>query len=387
MQHQRMRETKGLYNLPEQIRFCSRCTISNQRPRISFNSKGVCSACQFSDYKQEVNWEEREKELETLCDNHRSKDGDYDVIVPCSGGKDGSFVAHILKERYGMNPLCVTWSPLRPSKIGRQNIYNFIDSGFNSIIGTPDPNTASILAWHSLVEMGDPFQPFIYGQTNFPLQIATRFGVSLIMYGENGEVEYGGDMKNADKPSRQIKDHKKHYFSGYDPEYWKELGLTDKDLKPYMQPTIEAIRSNNTEIHFMSYYTKWDPQSNYYYAKANTGFSPNPTRSEGTYSRYASLDDEIDGIHYYLAYMKFGIGRCTSDTAHEIRDGLIDRDEGIQLVRLYDGEYPEESVKAFSRYTNKSQDEINYAMNSWRSSHIWEDLGADGYRLKRAIWQ
>jgi len=382
-----MRNTRGLYNLPESIRFCKECTISNQRPRISFNSEGICSACQFSNYKNKVDWSERAKELERLCDIHRSKNGDYDVVVPCSGGKDGSFVAHLLKEKYGMNPLCVTWSPLRPSDVGRKNIYSFIDSGFNSIIGTPDPTVASILAWHSLVEMGDPFQPFIYGQTNFPFQIATRFGVSLIMYGENGEVEYGGDMKNADKPTREIIDHKRHYFSGYDPEYWKGLGLTDKDLKPYMQPSIERVRLNKTEIHFLSYYTKWDPQSNYYYAKKNTGFTPNSTRSEGTHSRYASLDDEIDGVHYYLAYIKFGIGRCTSDTAHEIRDGLIDREEGIQLVKQYDGEYPEKSVKAFSDYTNKSMDEIDKVMNSWRSEHIWDDLGKGGYRLKKAIWE
>jgi N-acetyl sugar amidotransferase len=347
----------------------------------------VCSACNFADFKlNSINWSERERELQRLCDRFRSKNGEYDVVVPCSGGKDGSFVAHQLKYKYKMNPLCVTWSPLVPTQIGQRNLRRFLESGFHSIVGTPDPIIASKLSWHSFERMGDPFQPFIYGQTNFPLKIASSFGISLIMYGENGEVEYGGDMKNACVPTREISDHKGHYFSGYDPEYWKELGFSQSDLLPYMQPSIEKIRSNNTEIHFLSYYTCWNPQENYYYANKNTGFTANEVRSVGTYSKYASLDDKIDGLHYYLAFIKFGIGRCTSDTAHEIRDGVIDREEGIQLVKLYDGEYPAESIKAFSEYTSKSVEEIINIIDSWRGEHVWDRNDDGNYDLKSPIY-
>ena len=190
------REVKDLYKLPESILFCKKCTISNQRPRITFNKDQVCSACQFRELKDShIDWREREEYLQELCNKHRSIDGDYDVIVPCSGGKDGGFVAHILKNKYGMNPLCVTWSPLRPTELVEKNLQAFIDSGFNSIVGSPNPHVSARLTWESFKELGDPFQPFIYGQTNFPLQIAVNFGISLIMYGENGEVEYGGYEK------------------------------------------------------------------------------------------------------------------------------------------------------------------------------------------------
>ncbi len=380
------RNVKKLYNLPDKILFCKKCTISNQRPRITFNSDQICSACEFRILKDtQIDWDEREKCLEDLCNKHRSKDGNYDVIVPCSGGKDGGFVAHVLKTKYNMNPLCVTWAPLRPTKLGARNLKAFIDSGFNSIVGTPNPQVSARLTWESFKELGDPFQPFIYGQTNFPLQIAVKFGISLIMYGENGEVEYGGDMKNSNKPTREIKDHKKHYFSGLPPEFWIDKGFTKSDLNPYLQPDYSSIMGNNTEIHFMSFYTKWDPQENYYYCKRNTGFSPRESRSIGTYSRYASLDDEIDDLHYYLAFVKFGIGRCTSDTAHEIRDGLIEREEGAMLVKQYEGEYPNKCVEHFCNFTRKTKEDVNEIIEEWRSDHIW--LIKDGkHELKKAIW-
>lgn len=380
------RSVLKLYNLPAKVQYCKYCTISNQRPRITFDSQGVCSACNFQEYKRNrIDWKERECELSKLLDKYRRSDGSYDVIVPCSGGKDGSYVAHQLKFKYGMNPLCVTWAPLRYTDIGRANLDSFINSGFNHILGTPNPIVTRKLTQLSTKHMGDPFQPFIYGQTNFPLQIAVSYNISLIMYGENGEVEYGGDMKNAFTPTREITDHNNHYFSGLPPESWVEKGIDITELAPFMPPKYEDIVSNNISIHFFSYYKYWDPQENYYYCKDNTGFCPNPSRSEGTYSKYASLDDKFDGFHYYLGYIKFGIGRTTSDTAHEIRDGKIDRDEGIALVKRYDGEPPAQYLDEFLDYCNLSHAEYSSIVDSWRSSHIWEDC--DGiWSLKYPIW-
>ena len=184
--------------------------MSNQRPRILFTEDGICSACTFNTYKRtKIKWDEREIELKRLCDRHRKSNGDYDVIVPCSGGKDGGFVAHQLKYKYGMSPLTVTWAPLKATNIGRQNLDAFISAGFSHVLGIPDPIITRKLTQLSFRHLGDPFQPFIYGQTNFPLQMAVQNKVSLIMYGENGEVEYGGDMKNANSPTREIGDHKK----------------------------------------------------------------------------------------------------------------------------------------------------------------------------------
>jgi N-acetyl sugar amidotransferase len=374
------------YSLPETVRYCRRCTISNQRPRITFDEHGVCSACNFADFKRtKIDWDERERELLALCDTHRCTDGGYDVIVPCSGGKDGSFVAHQLKFKYGMNPLTVTWAPLKATDVGRRNLDAFIRSGFDNVLGTPNGIVTRKLTQLAFNHLGDPFQPFIYGQTNFPLNMAVKHGVSLIMYGENGEVEYGGDMKNALRPDRDIQDHDKHYFSGMPPEFWVEHGISANDLKPFYAPPYERIIANKTTIQFFGHYKFWDPQENFYYCREHTGFFPNTERSEGTYSKYASLDDKIDGFHYYLAYIKFGIGRTTSDAAHEIRDGKITREEGIALIKRFDGEFPQRYFDEFLDYCAISKDQFEEVIDSWRSDHLWTRLD-DKWQLINPIW-
>jgi len=376
----------GLYSLPTNVKFCKSCTISNQRPRINFDENGICSACNFAELKKKLNWKKREEELKKLCDRFRKSNGEYDIIIPCSGGKDGSMVAHQMKQDYGMNPLCVTWSPLRYTEVGRKNLDSFIASGFNHILGTPSPIVTKKLTELSFKTIGDPFQPFIYGQYNFPLTVALNFGVSLIMYGENGEVEYGGDMKNAYKPDRTVEDQLRHYFSGVPPKQFSEMGINKNDLKPFDAPDLNRLKKNKTEIHFFSYYKYWDPQENFYYAQEHCNFEPNPERNEGTFSKYASLDDKFDGFHFYLAFIKFGIGRCTSDSAHEVRDKKITKEEGIALVKKYDGEFPKKYYKEFLDFCSIDDDDFTKIIDSWRSEHIWTKDKEGKWILKTPIW-
>ena len=351
------------------------------RPRITFDAKGVCSACRFAESKALVDWTARENELKKLCDRHRKACGSFDVIVPVSGGKDGGFVAHQLKTVYGMTPLCVTWAPLLPTDIGRQNLDAFVASGFDVIQGRPNGQTTRKLTCLAFEHLGDPFLPFIYGQTNFPLQMAVRYKIPLIMYGENGEVEYGGDMKNANRPTRDIGDHDKHYFSGKPPEFWTQHGISEAQLKPFQSPPYSEVKANGTQIHFFSYYKKWDPQENFYYCTEHTGFTPNPERTGGTYSKYASLDDKLDGLHYFLAFCKFGIGRATSDSAHEIRDGKITREEGVALVRKFDHEFPEKHFVEACEYMGLSTTEAMDIIQKWKNHEVW-----DGDKLRTAVW-
>ena len=382
------KNTKERYNLPSEVKFCKKCTISNQRPRISFDENGICSACNYASFKQnEINWTDREKELVNLLDKHRKNDGSFDVIVPSSGGKDSAYIAHELKHKYGMNPLTVTWSPHLYTDIGWRNFQSMIHTGdLSNILGTPSGKTHRKLTKLSFDILGDPFQPFIYGQTNFPMQTAVRYRIPLIMYGENGEVEYGGNMKNAFTPTRDYRsDHKKHYFSGISPEDMIKYGVSEKDIKPYMAPPSEQLDEIGCEIHFYGYYKKWIPQELYYYCVDNTGFTANPVRSEGTYSKYASLDDQLDGFHYYLAYIKFGLGRATSDSAHEIRDGHLTRNEGAQLVRKFDGEFPEKYFKVFLDYCGITEEYFHEVIDSWRSEHLWGKDENNEWKLKHNV--
>jgi N-acetyl sugar amidotransferase len=371
---------------PTEIQFCTRCVISNQRPRIRFDDEGVCSACRFAERKAVIDWSTRERQLRALCDRYRSPDGSFDVIVPGSGGKDSGYVAHQLKYVYGMHPLTVTWAPHMYTDVGRQNFQAFINAGFDNILGTPNGKVHATLTRLAFEHMGDPFQPFVYGVKSLPIRIATAFNIPLVMYGENGEVEYGGDSKNEDKPTHDIAgDLLKHYWSGVGPMEWTKFGVPAADLLYYMPPPAAEIERVGVQCHFFSYYKRWVPQENYYYCIENIGFTPNPDgRSEGTYSKYASIDDKVDGFHYYLGFIKFGIGRATSDAAHEIRDGHLTRDEGVALVRRYDGEFPAKYLDDFLTYTDLTKERFCEVVDSFRSPNVWLDDGGV-WRLRSQV--
>ena len=246
---------KGKYKLSSEVKFCKRCVVSNQRPRIVFDDEGVCSACRFAEHKKNViNWSKREAELVKLCNKHRSKDGSYDVIVPGSGGKDSNYVAHMLKEKYNMHPLVVTWAPHIYTDIGKKNLTAFIDSGFDNILITPNGAVHKKLTKAAFIEMGDPFQPFIFGQYSAPFRVAIQYEVPFVIYGEDGEVEYGGSMEHADRASLSYKDFIANRFSSVFPESFEKYGITKEELSKYglSQKELKKIQDLLTKIPLIS---------------------------------------------------------------------------------------------------------------------------------------
>ncbi len=374
------------YNLPEEVRYCKKCVISNQRPRIVFDDEGVCYACRFAEYKHnDVDWDERDRQLRELLDKHRRSDGGHDIIVPSSGGKDSDNVAHKLKHEYGMNPLTVTWAPHLYTTIGWENFRALVDAGFDNVMGHPNGQMYRKLTRLATIEIGDPFQPFIYGQILFPLQVAFKHDIKLIFSGENGEAEYSGNPDAWDHPGFSIEDYKSLWFSDVPVESWLEKGFSRKDLALLLPPEPEVLEKANIERYFWSYFQKWIPQENFYYASEHCGFKPNPEgRSEGTYTKYTSLDDRIDGFHYYFMLLKFGIGRATSDAAHEIRDGHITREEAVALVNRYDTEFPNEYFDTFLEYCNFTEDEFLEVVERWRNESLWKKAGND-WQLKQSV--
>ncbi len=380
------RDVRAYYKLPEQVLFCKKCVTSNQRPRIEFDEHGVCNACNYAYKKQFViDWSERQRELRELLDRHRSRNGRYDVVVPVSGGKDSGFVAHQIKHRYGMHPLTVTWAPHIYTDVGWNNLQSFVHSGFDNILGTPNGRVNRTLTRLSFELLGDPFQPFIYGQHAFPFRIAVNYKIPLVFYGENGEAEYGGATRNENQRGNAIEDFKDFYFSGLPPADLVKHGIAESDLQSYRVPAYEELKQTGIEMHWFGYHNKWLPQENYYYAVEHCGFRANPDgRSEGTYSKYSSLDDRIDGFHFYLSYIKFGLGRATRDASQEIRSGHITREEAIALVKKYDGEFPGKWFKDFLDYTELTEERFWEVIDSFRPPHLWERVGG-AWRLKHVV--
>lgn len=375
----------------KKVVYCKKCVMSNQRPLVYFNDKGVCGQCLWAEYKRtKLDWDKREKELEELCDKHRSKDGSWDVVVPGSGGKDSSYTAHTLKKKYGMHPLSVTWASALPTQIGTENLLSFINSGFDNILISPNGEIHRKLSKLSLLEYGENFLPFSYGQIHVPIHIAVRYNIPFVMYGENSELEYGGPLKNWDNPVVDFEsdDYVVTQFAPSNkptkPEMFGEKGISLSDLKLYRLPSMDEIQRVGVAEHYFSYYEDWKPEKHYQVARKYLGFKPNPVRSEGTYTNFASLDDKTDGIHYYLMFAKFGIGRATSDAAHQIRDGIITRDEGVDLVRQYDGEFPTLYLKDSLEYLDIDIDTLFRTIDKFRRPIIWKKEKNE-WKLRRQV--
>lgn len=383
---------------PAEVKFCRKCVVSNQRPRITLDEDGTCSACRYAYKKHHViDWDEREKMLVELLDRHRSKDGSFDCIVPSSGGKDSGYVSHQLKYKYGMHPLTVTWAPFEYTDIGWQNYLSFKDSGFDNLLCFPNGILHRKLSRLAFELLGDAWEPFAYGQKAYAFNIAVKFRIPLMFYGESGEIEYGGSLLNVDKTFETPDDWKEFYYKGSGIDELIENGFaagifTKDDIENnafqlYRIPDPGELAEIGAEMHWFSFYKKWVPQENYYYCVDNIGFQANPSHSEGTYSKYASLDDKQDGYHFYLAYIKFGIARATSDAAHEIRDGHLTRDEGIALVRRYDGAFPQKYFQWFLNYLSITEEEFWEVIDFYRklSPHIWRNVDGD-WKLKHTVW-
>lgn len=395
------------YGLPQRVMFCAHCVISNQRPSstveykktrdakqdtIGFDDQGVCDACRYQEVKAaQISWEKREAALLELLAKHRRSDGGYDVIVPGSGGKDSAFTSHVLKYKYGMNPLTVTWAPHKYTEIGWKNFENWVHvGGLDNILFTPNGRLHRYLTRQAFLNLLHPFQPFIVGQRIIGPMMAARFGVPLVMYGEN-QAEYGNNPDDNFTPTMDTK-----FFSVRDArdmvlggkpikDIMAEEKFSINDFAPYIPPSAEYLEKKQVEVHYLGYYLKWDPQECYYYAAENTGFQANSERTEGTYSKYSSIDDQIDMFHYYTTLAKFGIGRATYDAAQEIRNGKITREEGVQLVRRYDLEFPKKYFKQFCEYISVSEEEFHATVDKFRSPHLWAYEGGD-WKLRHAVW-
>lgn len=361
---------------PDHVQMCTRCVMTNQRPRITFDEEGVCSACRYAERKHDgIDWRERSLELEALLADHMPAGG-YDVIVPGSGGKDSSFVASTLRDTHGMVPLVARFAPFMTTEVGERNWQSFIHHGFDTVTFQPNGLLHRKLARLALEFYGDPFQPFVYGQLAFPMREAERREIKLVFFGENGEAIYGGDTSANDKPCWDAEQWDRVYTKGASinklSKIAMDLGAITEDereraAEDYGLPWGRRIQA---DFHWLSYYMPWYPQQNYYHACEHTGFEANPERSEGTYSKYASIDDKLDGLHYYFGYLKFGIGRCTSDAAHEVRDGELTRDEALALVQKYDGEFPTRHLDECLDYLGMDREALDAAMERFRGPHV-----------------
>ena len=358
----------------EDVKWCSNCLNMSTRPRITFDHRGWCNACVWMEEKKILDWEPRQRELEALMDKYRSRDGGFDCVVPCSGGKDGSYVSHQVKSKYGMNVLAITVTPPLSLDLGDRNLKNYIQSGFNHIQINPDAEAMRQLNRHGFIEKGFPYFGWLMAMQAAVVRMAVNLKIPLIFYGEDGEIEYGGSTESKNSQTYTVDYMRKVYLEGGHEKVIRASGLDESKLYFFLFPSEKELEGRELNIAHWSYFESWDPYRNYLVAKEHCGLEEAPESNAGTFTNFAQNDQALYALHAYLMYLKFGFGRATQDAGIEIRRGAMARDQAINLVKIYDGHFPEEFLDLYLEYYRMTREQFNEVIDRWVNQDLFEKV-------------
>lgn len=358
----------------DEVFWCSTCVAMSTRPRIDFDAEGRCNACQWAAKKQTLDWTRRLASLRDVLQKQKAKGNTFDCLVPVSGGKDGSYVAHQLKHVFHMNPLCVTVQPPLASDIGIRNLHNFIAAGYDHVMISPNKTGMQKLNKVGFVEMGFPYYGWLISIHTAVIRVAHQHNIDLIFYGEDGEVEYGGTAKTEDTPFYDVGYQKNIYLeNGYEKVLDNcDLNSTERYFFEYPE-NRDHINSDIRLTHW-SYFENWDPYRNYIIAKEHCGLTEAAATNTGTFTNFAQNDQYLYPLHSYLMFLKFGFGRANQDACIDVRRGAMSRDQAVNLVRVYDGQFPEEYLSSYLDYFDMTKDMFFAVLDRWANQELLEKV-------------
>lgn len=335
---------------------CKNCLMVSTRPRTNF-VRGVCSACINFAERKKINWKQREKTLWNLCNKIRKKNGDHDIIVPVGGGKDSSYVAWVLKHKFKMNPLCVFCEPPMFTELGQENLNNFEKAGFDVLRISQNEHYRK-MEKICFTESGLPQNNWLALITVAPMRIAKNLKIKMIMWGEDGESMYGGNNSQKNK----INPRADYFFKTKvnNNSLSKYIKKNNLDKKNYFWSNIEDNEikqfSSILKCHW-SYFEKWDEEKHLKLAKKFCGHKNLKKKQQASLNDHSHTDQRLYSLHMYLAYLKFGFGRATTDVSIGIRHKKYSKKQGIQLINKNDSIFPTEFLNDYLNYfkINKSQ--------------------------------
>lgn len=356
------------------MKYCKKCLYPTTKPQLQFDERGICSACNNHKLKDEVDWGKKKADLLHIFDKYKSKDGSkYDCIIPVSGGKDSTFQTYTIKETFGLNPLAVNFHPHDQTEIGRKNLENLKQLGVDCIEFSANPLVYSKLAKFGLVELGDFQWPEHIGIFTIPVQVAVRYKIPLIIWGENPQLEYG-QPTNIDTDTildREWNEKNGGYFlDKIKPKDMTKYGFKTKELIPYIYPSDDDIRQIGVTGIFLGSYVKWDLFKQLDFVK-ELGFSENDEVKEGTYDKWENLDVYFTVFHDYFKFLKYGFGRTTDHASIEIRYERITREQGIELVKKYEGKIPRKYLDKFLKSADISEQEFHDICDKFTNKEIF----------------
>ena len=380
------------------VEYCTNCVYpSVAATPLTFDENGLCSGCRVATQKQAIDWDERFAMLRELVDEYRTN-SNYDIVIPVGGGKDSYFQAHIVTKELGLKPLLVTYHGNNYLPVGEHNLQRMREVfDCDHIIVRPSEDMLIKMNRIGFKLQGDMNWHNHCGIFTVPIQVAVRYGVPLMMWGEHGFMDLGGMYSYNDFIEFTAKFRLEHAQRGYDwydftDEGLEQLGrpelkegLTAKDLLWAQYPSDEAIDSVGVRGLYLSNFLNWEANRQVKLMMELYDWKPSDEPFERTYRRFSNLDDmHENGIHDYLKFIKVGYGRATDHSCKDIRAGLMTREQGVEMVRQYDHVKPRKDLDRWLKYVNMTEDEFDSVCDTFRDPRVWRV--EDGQWVKDTIW-
>lgn len=354
---------------------CAKCIMSDTKPGIVFDEKGVCNACQFEEEQDKVDWAEREAQLRQQVEFVKSvKPDGYNCLVAVSGGKDSTFICLTARD-LGLNVLGVCVEPCEPTPRGQRNLRNLSRLGFDILVFKPNQRIMPQLLLRSLVEDGQPVRAFEFMLYSVPIRTAIDKDIPFVLWGE-GAQHYGNVGTHKGGSAAVQKDCAA--LAGANASHWLGDGVAESDLISFQHPSEEEIEDAGVEAMYLSHYIRWDSRMTGAFAVMR-GLEIRPDYEiwkSGGYWPFEQLDDEGPIVSHLLKHIKFGYGRATDQACRDIRMGYITREEGLQLAKMFDGLIAPEYLQRYCDYLRITTDEFWAIANKWRGD-MWEAIDGE----------
>jgi N-acetyl sugar amidotransferase len=333
---------------------------------------GICNACHsWSEKTQEVDWGARRNSFLNLIKVVKKHAREWDCVIPVSGGKDSTWQVLQALE-HGLKPLCVTWRTPARNKLGQENLDNLISIGVDHIDFTINPDIEKQLTLKTFRKGGSLAIPMHLALFAIPLQVAMRFKIPLVLWGENSAVEYGGNDRALMGFSMNREWLKKFGVTqGTVAEDWVDEHLSLKDLSAYIWPEDHELNAAGVTAAFLGWYLPWDPQETFKVAKQH-GFKPLKEKAKTGLYKFADVDDEfLITLHHWMKWYKFGFTRIWDNLSLEIRSGRITRDGALAVLTQTGEEFPLEEINKFCEWAGISRSEFMRTAETFRNQKIW----------------
>jgi N-acetyl sugar amidotransferase len=377
--------------------YCSRCVYpATGAAAATFDENGVCSGCRVADQMEYLDWDKRWRDFVAITGQYRSE-SNYDILVPVSGGKDSYFQVHVAKS-LGLKPLLVTYHGNNYLPEGSYNLERMREVfDCDHIIVRPSTDVLIKMNRIGFRLQGDMNWHAHCGIFTVPIQMAVRYRVPLILWGEHGFMDLGGMYSYRDYVEFTAKFRKEHALRGYD---WYDFtdaglaklgqselreGLTDRDLLWAQYPSDDEIDAAGVRGIYLSNFQRWDANEHVKLVIEKYGWRPAQHPFARTYRRMSNLDDmHENGIHDYLKFVKLGYGRGTDHSCKDIRAGLITREQGIANVRRFDHVKPRRDLERWLDYVDMTEEEFDGICDTFRDPRVWRVEA--GRWVKETIW-